>query len=58
MSDDIGQFLVLLGYAAILVTLVRSGSAGGTLVTDVGTAMASIINAATGGGSSSGGSTA
>lgn len=51
MSGDIGQFLILLGYAAILVVLVRTGN-GGTFVTSVGGAMASIINAATGGGTS------
>ena len=49
MSGDIGQFIVLLGYAAILVVLVRPGSLGPGFVTSVGTGMSSIIKAATGG---------
>ena len=51
MSDDIGKWLVLLGYAAVLVVLVRPGSQGPTFVTDVGTAMSALVTASTGGGS-------
>lgn len=51
MSSSLGQWLVLLGYAAILVVLVRPGSQGPTFVEDVGTAMSSLVTASTGGGS-------
>ena len=58
MTDDIGKWLVLLGYAAVLVVLVRPGSQGPTFVTDVGSAMSALVTASTGGGSwSSTGST-
>ena len=57
MSDDIGKWLVLLGYAAVLVVLVRPGSQGPTFVTDVGSAMSALVTASTGGGSWSTGST-
>ena len=58
MSGDIGKWLVLLGYAAVLVVLVRPGSQGPTFVEDVGTAMSNLVTASTGGGTwSSGGST-
>ena len=51
MSGDIGQWVVLLGYAAILVVLVRPGSQGPAFVTDVGNAMSALVTASTGGGS-------
>ena len=51
MSGDIGQWVVLLGYAAILVVLVRPGSQGPAFVTDVGSAMSALVTASTGGGS-------
>ena len=52
MSDSFGKWLVLLGYAAILLVLVRPNSEGPTFVTDVGNAMASVIGASTGGSAS------
>lgn len=50
MSDSFGKWLVLLGYAAVLVVLVRPGSQGPTFVTSVGTAMSNLVSASTGGG--------
>ena len=50
MTDSLGKWLVLLGYAAILVVLVRPGSQGPGFVEDVGTAMANLVTASTGGG--------
>lgn len=50
MGDDVGKWVVLLGYAAILVVLVRPGSQGPTFVTDVGSAMSALVTASTGGG--------
>ena len=58
MGDDVGKWVVLLGYAAILVVLVRPGSQGPTFVTDVGSAMSALVTASTGGGSWSTGTTA
>lgn len=52
MSGDIGKWLVLLGYAAVLVVLVRPGSQGPTFVTDVGNAMSTLVTASTGGAAS------
>jgi hypothetical protein len=51
VTDDVGKWLVLLGYAAVLVVLVRPGSQGPTFVSDVGTAMSNLVSASTGGGS-------
>lgn len=56
MSDSFGKWLVLLGYAAILVVLVRPGSQGPSFVEDVGTAMSNLVTASTGGGSWNSGS--
>lgn len=50
MSEDVGKWIVLLGYAAVLVVLVRPGSQGPAFVTDVGNAMSSLVTASTGGG--------
>ena len=50
MTGDVGQWVVLLGYAAILVVLVRPGSQGPAFVTDVGSAMSALVTASTGGG--------
>ena len=50
MSASPGQWLVLLGYAAILVVLVRPGSQGPAFVEQVGTAMSNLVSASTGGG--------
>ena len=50
MSDDAGKWLVLLGYAAVLVVLVRPGSQGPGFVTSVGNAMSALVSASTGGG--------
>jgi hypothetical protein len=58
MGDDVGKWVVLLGYAAILVVLVRPGSQGPTFVTDVGSAMSALVTASTGGGSWNTGTTA
>jgi len=51
MGDDVGKWVVLLGYAAILVVLVRPNSQGPQFVTDVGNAMSALVTASTGGGS-------
>jgi len=50
MSSSLGQWLVLIGYDAILVVLVRPGSQGPSFVTSVGTAMSNLVSASTGGG--------
>jgi hypothetical protein len=51
MSDDAGKFLILTGYAAILVALVRPNSLGPGLVTSVGGGMAKLVGSSVGGGS-------
>ena len=50
MSQSFGQWLVLLGYAAVLVVLVRPGSQGPGFVNAVGSAMSNLVSASTGGG--------
>ena len=52
MSDSFGKWLVLLGYAAVLLVLVRPNSQGPGFVTAVGTAMSNVIGASTGGSAS------
>lgn len=49
MSDAFGKWLVLLGYAAVLLVLVRPKSQGPGFVSAVGTAMSNVIGASTGG---------
>lgn len=49
MSGDIGKWIVLMGYTAILFVLVRPGSQGPSFVENVGTGVSSVINASTGG---------
>jgi hypothetical protein len=50
MAKDFGAFLVGIVYLAVLFVLVRPGSQGPSLVTNTGNALASLINAGTGGG--------
>lgn len=50
MGKDFGTFLVGIVYLAVLFVLVRPGSQGPTFVTNVGSALSSLINAGTGGG--------
>ena len=52
MGDSLGQWLVLLGYAAVLLVLVRPNSQGPGFVTAVGTAMSNLVSASTGGSAS------
>lgn len=54
MTKDLGTFLVGLIYLAVLFTLVRPGSQGPTLITNVTSGLAGLINAGTGGGKFSG----
>ena len=50
MSRDVGSFLTGLIIIAVLFVLVRPRSQGPALVKNVGSAMAGLLNAATGGG--------
>lgn len=50
MGDDVGKWVVLAGYAIVLVVLVRPGSLGPSFITSVGGAMTSLMSASTGGG--------
>ena len=50
MSEAAGKWLVLMGYAAVMVVLVRPNSQGPGFVTAVGGAMKNVISASTGGG--------
>jgi len=52
MLDDIGRFLVGLIIIAVVFVLVRSTN-GASFVTAIGSAISSMLTAATGGGSSS-----
>lgn len=45
-----GEWLILMGYAAIIYVLVRPGSQGPGLVSAFGTSTAALVNASTGGG--------
>ena len=49
MSDSAGKWLVLLGYSAVLLVLVRPGSQGPGFVSAVGSAMSNLVSASTGG---------
>jgi hypothetical protein len=50
VSRDVGAFLVGVIYLAVLFVLVRPGSQGPTLVSNVSTGLANLIKASTGGG--------
>jgi len=50
VSRDVGSFLTGIIIIAILFVLVRPGSQGPSLVTNVSGALTGLINAATGGG--------
>lgn len=54
MSKDIGAFLIGVIYLSILFVLVRPGSQGPTLVSNVGSSLTNLIKAGTGGGTWSG----
>lgn len=56
MGDSFGRWLVLLGYAAVLLVLVRPNSQGPSFVDSVGDAMTNVIGASTGGSASNFGS--
>jgi hypothetical protein len=51
MQHSVGEYLVLLGWVAILFVMVRPNSQGPTLVTNSLSGVASVVNASTGGGS-------
>lgn len=50
MSKDIGAFLIGIIYLAVLFVLVRPGSQGPSLVTNVSNGLANLVKTATGGG--------
>jgi hypothetical protein len=50
MTKDFGTFLVGIVYLAVLFVLVRPGSQGPTLVTNVSNGLSGLIKAGTGGG--------
>lgn len=50
MENAFGTFLVGIVYLAVLFVLVRPGSQGPTLVTNVSNGLSSLVNAGTGGG--------
>ena len=52
MSDAAGKWLVLLGYSAVLLVLVRPNSQGPGFVSAVGSAMSNLVSASTGGSAS------
>ena len=54
MGKTGGAFLMGIIYLAILFVLVRPGSAGPTLVTNVSSGLTGLVNAGTGGGTWSG----
>lgn len=55
MMKDFGAFLIGIVYLAVLFTLVRPGSQGPTLVTNVTNGLAGLVKAGTGGGTWSAG---
>jgi hypothetical protein len=55
MSKAVGEWLILLGYCAIIFVLVRPGSQGPALVGALATGTAALVNASTGGGGWNGG---
>jgi hypothetical protein len=56
MAKDLGAYLIGCVYLAMLFVMVRPGSQGPTLVTNVSNGLAGLINAGTGGGGWSAGS--
>lgn len=50
MGKEIGTFLVGIVYLAVLFVLVRPGSQGPNLVTQVANGLSNVIKAGTGGG--------
>lgn len=54
MGKDFGTFLIGIVYLAVLFVLVRPGSQGPTLVSNVSGGLTNLIKAGTGGGSWSG----
>jgi hypothetical protein len=50
MENAFGTFLVGIIYLAVLFVLVRPGSQGPTLVSNVSSGLTSLVNAGTGGG--------
>lgn len=51
MEKDFGAFLVGIVYLAVLFVLVRPGSQGPSLVSNVSNGLVGLVNAGTGGGS-------
>lgn len=49
MGSKLGEWLVIIGYCAIVFVMVRPGSQGPALVTAIGNSISAITNAATGG---------
>lgn len=47
---DIGAFLIGIVYLAVIFVLVRPGSQGPTLITNISSGLSGLINAGTGGG--------
>jgi hypothetical protein len=58
MSSAFGQFLAGIIVLAVIFVLVRPGSQGPSLVTNVADGLSNLVNAGTGGGGWSAGSTA
>ncbi len=54
MTSKIGAAILVFSYVIILFVMVRPGSQGPTLVTNLGNAISSVIKAGTGGGTWSG----
>lgn len=54
MTKDVGTFLVGIVYLAMLFVLVRPGSKGPDLVTNVSNGLKGLVTAGTGGGTWSG----
>lgn len=54
MGKNAGAFLIGIIYLAVLFVLVRPGSQGPTLVTNVSKGLTGLVNAGTGGGTWSG----
>lgn len=50
MQNAFGTFLVGIIYLAVIFVLVRPGSGGPTLVTNVANGLSNLVNAGTGGG--------
>lgn len=54
MEKDLGAFLIGVVYLAVLFVLVRPGSQGPSLITNVSNGLTGLIKAGTGGGTWSG----